>query len=151
MTSSRRLLSVDADEVTRALDELDSCDLLAQTPVLGGNEHTRRDFGFKVAKVSAAAAALPMVLSIAAPAAAQTSSVIQFCFTKAPEGTNNCNICNENTGNNTLCCCCHDAQFNPDGSDFTPGPGGASKLCSPEGTFCEAVLGGSHCTEDNNP
>ena len=142
-------LNMEPEAVDHALAELQRIDLLAPlSPVATGD--TRRDFGFKVAKVTAAAAALPVVLSVAAPAAAQTSSVIEFCFNKTgADGTNNCNICNENTGNNTLCCCCHKPQFLPDGT--TPFTNTGNKLCSPEGTFCTAVLKGSHCTEDNNP
>jgi hypothetical protein len=100
-------LSLDADEVARALDELDTCDLITQSPVLGGNEHTRRDFGFKVAKVGAATAALPMVLSIAAPAVAATQSQIEICeILGGGFLSGECGSCNQG-GSPTFCCCCH--------------------------------------------
>ena len=144
-------LDMEPEAVDHALAELQRIDLLAPlTPVATGD--TRRDFGFKVAKVTAAAAALPVVLSVAAPAAAQTQSNITFCFDlTGPEGTNNCNTCNGITGDNTLCCCCHKPKFLPDGTTPFSSTINNAKLCSPDGTFCTAVIKGSECTENNNP
>lgn len=133
-------------EIKQALAELDGCELLA-TPVGTHGGISRRDLGVKATKVAAATAALPLILSVAAPAAAQTQSVIQFCLAQspAPDGTNNCNVCNENTGANTLCCCCH-APANPP-PEYTSL--GNNKICAPQGNYCCDVLKGSHCTEPN--
>lgn len=100
-------LDVEITEVQFALDELDRCDLLQTLKAKKGGL-SRRDFGLKVTKVAAASATLPLILSIAAPAMAAGESVIIYCFSLTPAGgTNNCNICNQQTGANTLCCCCH--------------------------------------------
>jgi hypothetical protein len=100
-------LGVEVSEIQFALDELDRCDLL-QTMKAKKAGLSRRDFGLKVTKVAAAGATLPLILSIAAPAMAASASVIIYCFSLTPDGgTNNCNICNQQTGANTLCCCCH--------------------------------------------
>ena len=100
-------LGEDVTQVRYAIEELDRCDLL-QTSKAKKSGMSRRDFGLKVTKVAAATATVPLILSIAAPAIAANESVIIYCYSRTPEGgTNNCNICNEQTGANTLCCCCH--------------------------------------------
>ena len=59
-------------EVGRALDELRVCGLLANV----GAEYSRRDAVIKVAKVGAAAAAVPLIYSLAiGPSAAMASPV----------------------------------------------------------------------------
>ena len=71
-------LDLDADEVDRAVDELDGCNLLEGTPELSIDElsddeavagHTRREVSVKVMKVGGAVAAAPLIASIAAPRA----------------------------------------------------------------------------------
>jgi hypothetical protein len=138
-----RALEVDRGEIDAALDQLHASGLLV-TPQLGGS--TRREFGMKVSKVAAGAAALPLVLSMAAPAAAQTQSVILFCFNlSGPDGVQECATCNEQTGNNTNCCCCHQAE-----RTALLVPSDNSKDCAPKGTYCVSQMGGTHCTEAVN-
>ena len=134
-----RELGVEAGEVTRALAELSACELLAAP---GDGDMSRRELGVKIAKGAVAVGALPLILSVAAPAAAQTTSQIAFCRALAPNGTNNCNVCNGITGSNTICCCCHDTH--------NPVLGNPSlKLCAPTPQFCCDTYQGSHCTEGN--
>lgn len=133
-------------EVDRALTELDGSKLF-NAPSSSNGGFSRRDFGLRVTKVAAATATLPLVLSIAAPAAAQSASVIAFCksLVSPTTGTNDCGQCNQKTGNNTPCCCCHAPTKNYDGQSISLGSG--KKLCAPKGDFCVEDLGGSHCTE----
>src|SRR4051812_27243393 len=91
-------LDLEIDDVNLAIDELDRCDLLA-TPRLRTGGLSRRDFGVRVTKVAAGAMAVPVVLSIAAPAVAASLSKELFCVALTPRdpdthewGTNNCNI-----------------------------------------------------------
>jgi hypothetical protein len=150
-------LGMDSAEITRALDELERCDLLVTAgPKKAGL--SRRDFGMKVTKVAAAAATLPLILSVAAPAVAATQSQELFCIALTPAGgTNNCNICNQQTGNNTLCCCCHQPTRAAGGNTITSG----NKSCAADARQCccgppKEVNGWStaanpahHCTESN--
>lgn len=129
-------LGMDSSEVLRALDELERCDLLAMAPkkrVGKGGGHTRRDFGLKVTKVAAATATLPLILSVAAPAMAASESQEIFCISITPDGgTNNCNICNQQTGANTLCCCCHGPEGSAGGNTITNG----LKACAADARQC---------------
>ena len=60
-----------------------------------------------MAKVGAATAALPLVLSIAAPAVAATQSQIEICeILGGGFLSGQCGSCN-NGGSPTICCCCH--------------------------------------------
>lgn len=140
-----RALQMEPGDVTTAIAELERCELLVMPKakvVKAGL--TRRDLGLKVTKVAAAGAAVPLILSIASPAVAATVSQEQYCFTLAPTGTNNCSICNERTGANTLCCCCHQPS-NPNV--------GSLKLCAADAKQCCCGGGGlnygpaHHCTE----
>ena len=102
-------LGLDEDDVRRALQELAECELLENgPPVLARNGGmTRRDLGFRVAKVGAAAAAAPMIWSITAPtsAAAATPTPAQ-CLLYTDSDCDNCtNICG--------CCCCCQAGGGP--------------------------------------
>lgn len=151
-------LGMDSAEVSRALDELERCDLLVTLASKKKAGHTRRDFGLKVTKVAAATATLPLVLSVAAPAVAATVSQEKFCFDiTGTGGTNNCNICNQKTGNNTLCCCCHGPTKDYFGVNFDA-KGGDSKLCAADAKQC-CCQGGAgsgdygpahHCTESDD-
>jgi hypothetical protein len=95
-------LDLDSDSVARALAELSDCKLLeGDGPLVVSNGGiTRRDLGFRAAKVGAAAAAVPLIVSIAAPvpAAAITPTPAQ-CLLYTDSDCDNCtNICG--------CCCC---------------------------------------------
>ena len=146
-------LGVTVSEVDQAIAELDRCDLLASYKLSSPKSGmTRRDLGLRVTKVAAAAATVPLILSIAAPAVAATASQEQFCFDLAPGGTNNCDICNNagqeegggQGGANTLCCCCHQ----PTKPDV-----GSLKLCAADAQQCCCQTGpldygpSHHCTE----
>src|SRR5262245_37714441 len=66
-------LALSVDDVTRALEMLDGVELLENQGlqiVTNGNGVTRRELGRRSAKVGAAAAAAPMLYSIAIPSAA---------------------------------------------------------------------------------
>ncbi len=115
-------LGLETDEVTRAVNELNDCELLV-APTLDGLALTRRDLSFKVAKVGAAAATLPLILSIAAPAAAQTQSQIAACAALSG-ASGSCGTCNQG-GTPSICCCCH------------LGPG--NKFCAAGDAHCESI------------
>ena len=91
---------VDADSVDRALAELDACDLLDEGPTLGAGT-TRRELGIRVAKTSAAVAAVPLIWSIAGPIPeAAATPTPAFCAEGISNGCGNC-------GQRPGCCCCH--------------------------------------------
>ena len=125
-------LDLTGDEVSQALTELERCRLIETAPTLSlaANEnggYSRRDFGLRVAKVAAATASAPLIVSIAAPTAAQAQTpCVDLPF------TGNCGVCNQLTGSNTVCCCCH----NP--SPF---------ICTDSPEECCALPGATHCTE----
>ena len=98
-------LGLDQAEIERALDELDGCDLLV-SPVVPGDGLSRRELGLRVTKVAAGAAVLPLILSVAAPAAAATASQIAICRSFGDVLSNSCGGCNAG-GSPTICCCCH--------------------------------------------
>jgi len=125
-------LSLEPGQVTHAIEELDRCELLdSMRPKKNGM--SRRDFGLKVTKVAVATAAVPVILSIAAPAVAASVSAELFCIALTPPGgTNNCNICNQNTGANTLCCCCHQPTRAAGGNTITSG----NKSCAADARQC---------------
>ena len=126
-------LGIEASEVRFAIDELERCDLLQTLRVKKGGL-SRRDFGLKVTKVAAATAAVPLILSIAAPAVAATESQAARCNAFGPNGVGDCATCNQPTGNNTLCCCCHDPFQDFNGNPWT---GGSNlKLCAADATQC---------------
>jgi hypothetical protein len=92
-------LGLDADTVTRALGELQSRNLLEAGQ--SGAALTRRDLTVKVAKVSAAAAAVPLIVSVRPP-------VAEAMMTPTPEqcaeyNAQSCNACCQIDG---CCCCC---------------------------------------------
>ncbi len=92
-------LELDADTVARALDELESCDLLDTG---GGLGTTRRELGVRIAKVGGAVAAAPLILSLTAPPAlALLTPTVEFCTNGG--ASHGCGIdCNARS----CCCCC---------------------------------------------
>jgi hypothetical protein len=98
-------LGLSAERVEDALGELERCNLLERAPTLSGDGHTRRELSLRVAKVGAAAAAVPLIVSVSAPTPAQAGT-IKFC---AQFSSNNCGGtsgpgagCQGTVG----CCCC---------------------------------------------
>jgi hypothetical protein len=123
---------LDADTVNRALAELQSRGLLADGH--SGNVLTRRDLSINVAKVGAAVAAAPLIVSIKpAVAEAQTTPTPEVC---AQYNAESCSSCDEVIG----CCCCCQEGFGES----------ACKLCFPEST-CSAFdcsFTGVDCVDD---
>jgi hypothetical protein len=96
-------LGLDARTTARALEELASCGLLDSTTQIdhGGNGLTRRQVTARAAKLGGAAAAAPLILSIAAPVAeAAPTPTIAQC---AQYHDHACNPCATVCG---CCCCC---------------------------------------------
>jgi hypothetical protein len=93
-------LEVDADTVARALAELRECHLL-DVGAIQADGLTRRDAGVRAAKVGAALASVPLIVSVAAPAAAMAVTVTEeFCQTINVTG-HGCGECHKEG-----CCCC---------------------------------------------
>ena len=131
-------LSIDSDAVARAFDELRACDLIesgADQPV----GSTRREMTFRVAKAGAAVAALPMIVSVAAPRPAQAATVV-FCASACPGG-----VC-ANSGNCGACCT---SAFAGCGCCVDPG-NGSNKHCTPvpatgnKSAICAQLFPGNH-------
>jgi hypothetical protein len=101
-------LGLDADTLARALSELDDCNLLEAAPAASGG-YTRRDMSIKTAKLGAAIAAVPLIVSVVAPTAAQ--AVTETFCQKISVSTNGCGECHT-----FGCCCCEP-------------PGGTAKPC----------------------
>ena len=119
-------LGFDETQIAQALDELDRSDLLV-SPVVPGDGLSRRELGLKVTKVAVGTATLPLILSIAAPAAAATASQIAICRSLGTIENNECGGCNDG-GSPTVCCCCH----------YAPG----KKFCAAGNTDCfDTALG----------
>jgi hypothetical protein len=102
-------LFMPADTVMRALAELEEKELLDAGPELSLNGHghdhgngaTRREFGFKAAKVGAAVAAGPMIYSIVAPTALATVTTPEIVCNFYSGSS--CDACQHICG---CCCCC---------------------------------------------
>ena len=118
-------LGVDSEKVVRAIEELETSGLLESGQPTGSGL-TRREATGRIARVGAAAAAVPLIYSIAAPTALAAGS--------------QCNVCVQDCGNchQINCCCC--------------GPGnkalpGASKLCTATCGVgdCNAANINAHC------
>ncbi|MGI8729179.1 MAG: PqqD family protein [Solirubrobacteraceae bacterium] len=126
-----RELALRDDDVTSALEELDRADLLV-SPTMPGDGLSRRELGLKVTKVAVGVATVPLILSIAAPAAAATASQIALCaaidFSK-----NGCGACNNPPGGGK-CCCCSQAD-------------GSFKNCAADQADCTSQ-GGGNCTRN---
>jgi len=107
---------LDSELVSQALAELSECRLLDGLPAGAGM--TRRDLTFRVAKLSAAAASVPLIVSVAAPTpAAAITPTPAVC---AQYSAQSCAACCHIIG----CCCCCEG-------------GGSCKLCYPTST-CDA-------------
>jgi hypothetical protein len=118
-------LELDADTVTRALEELQECNLLdTGQPVTG---MTRREATLKGVKVGAAAATAPLIYSILAPVPAMAATQV-YCL--ALGCTQGCGACHQ-----AGCACC--------------GPGGnEDKICVQDctSTFCNESIIKMQCT-----
>jgi hypothetical protein len=127
-------VGLSAERVEDALDELQRCHLLEQAPRLAGDGHTRRELSLKVAKVGAAAAAVPLIVSVSAPTPAQAGT-IRFCaeFSSGNCGQEGSSGCQGTVG----CCCCtpplnridsgpNEGEFPESGKE----PGGSPSPCN---------------------
>ena len=131
-------LDLDIESVKRALEELESCELL-EAPAETGLGQTRRELSVKMVKTAGAVAAAPMILSVAAPTPAMAVTVA-FC---AQFSSGNCGA---NTGCSSTvgCCCCTPPLHEP----YPPGgpcdlneTGNQCKTCVPtdlQNTECPA-------------
>jgi hypothetical protein len=134
-------LGLDADVVARALDELSGCDLLEQPPTLApvAEGSTRREVTIKAAKVGAAAAAAPLILSVAAPPAYAVATLeVCLSFSSGNCGKTGADGCSKSIG----CCCC----IPPITGTMPPAPhpcsdeeGNECKTCVP----CPGTAGGA--------
>jgi hypothetical protein len=135
-TSAERLsvkLGLDQDTVNRALEELSNCDLLEVRPTIVADGSTRREVTIKLAKVGAAAAAAPLILSVAAPAA-YAAATVRFC------GQFSSGNCGANTGcSSTVGCCCCTPPVDRDKNTglFPPGP---CRDNNASGTQCKSCV-----------
>ena len=125
-------VDLSAERVQDALHELERCELLMQPPTLSGDGHTRRELSLKVAKVGAAAAAMPMIVSVAAPAPAMAAT-LAFCanFSSGNCGSNT--GCSKEVG----CCCCST------GGVLHADPGGSGKYTTDGSSPCDKCGGGN--------
>jgi hypothetical protein len=129
-------LDLDEEVVLRALAELEEKDLLDYGPVTvmngNGNGSTRREFGFRVAKLGALGAAAPMIYSvaIATPMAAATPTPAQCLFYSAQS----CDGCKHICG---CCCCCQGCSVATQSA--------ACKICFPS-SLCSSSNTGPGCS-----
>jgi hypothetical protein len=99
-------LDMDPGTVRRAIDELDQCELLdagISASASNGAGTTRRELTLKVAKIGAAAAVMPMIVSVSTAAAGQvtgTPPTEEECQAIVITG-HGCGECH-----NLGCCCC---------------------------------------------
>lgn len=102
-------LGVDRDQVEEALSGLSTTHLLDEGPQTNGNGLTRRGLTLRAVKIGAAAATAPLIVSIAAPAAAL--AVTEAFCQGISVSANGCGDCHK-----FGCCCCEP-------------PGGTTKPC----------------------
>jgi hypothetical protein len=146
-------LALSVDDVTRALEMLDGVELLENQGLQivtngngNGNGLTRRELGRRSAKVGAAAAAAPMLLSIAVPSASAAATPTNFqCALFSVDS------CGVNAGGGAVagcCCCCEATNCKVGGSTNTcasvTGPDGKAGHCS---SSCSA----NQCGTTANP
>src|SRR5512132_3032263 len=93
-------IGLSAERVQTAVDELERCELLEEPSTLSG--HTRRELTVKLAKVGAAAAAVPLIVSVSAPTPAQAAT-LAFCATFS---SGNCGGTGNGCSGTVGCCCC---------------------------------------------
>jgi hypothetical protein len=157
-------LALSVDDVTRALEMLDGVELLENQGLQivtngngNGNGLTRRELGRRSAKIGAAAAAAPMLYSIAVPspaAAATPTNKACALFSTFSCGTSS------GAGAVAGCCCCCQAggDCKVGGSTSTTngctsvtcpfggGTGSCSSSCNPNGNpKCATTVGGTCC------
>jgi hypothetical protein len=125
-------LQLDAEVIAHALDELESCELLDPAPALAGGGSTRRELALRAAKVGAAAASVPLIVSVVAPLPAQAATVV-FCASgcPAPCSAPSCGNCCTSAFAGCGCCNC-----------------GGTKFCTPaankdDDSTCQALHGTS--------
>jgi hypothetical protein len=141
-------LDLDGETIAHALEELRGCDLLDGGPELGSGM-TRRDMTKKAVKVGGAAAAAPLIVSLAVPmpAAAQTVSPL-FC-TNGGQSPN----CGAPCMERACCCCCQGLMDEPNMSAGGLKPdvctGTANDKCCLPTTQCDAGAFGAngHCSD----
>jgi hypothetical protein len=130
-------LDLDADTVTRALEELDECNLLGNGEQRDGM--TRREATLKTAKVGAGIASAPLIYSILAPMPALAATQ-QYCLSIFSECTSDVDA--------TGCGVCHMAGCSCCGPGSVQGPG--IKLCTADcsTTNCSPQVIFVHCGVD---
>jgi len=137
-------MGLDHETVARALIELRDCNLLEGGTVTGSGM-TRRDMGVRAAKLGGAVAAVPLIVSLAAPLpAAATTVTIEFC-TKG--GTSF--ACGIDCMVRNCCCCCQTTSQTPlINVGVLCGTGGPTKCCLPTAQ-CNAGFFGKtgHCSD----
>ena len=137
-------VGLEHETVARALDELRACNLLDRGTVTGSGI-TRRDMGVKVAKLGGAAAAVPLIVSLAAPLpAAATTPTIEFC---TQGGTSF--ACGVDCMVRNCCCCCQTTGgVLLTNTGVFCGAGGNTKCCLPTAQ-CDAGFFGptGHCSD----
>jgi hypothetical protein len=143
-------LELDGQTIAHALEELRGCDLLEGGPALSAGM-TRRDMTKKAVKVGGAAAAAPLIVSLAVPmpAAAQTVSPL-FCTTGGQSSD-----CGISCMSRSCCCCCQGLMNEPHLSDNPPGlkpdvcSGTSNDKCCLPTTQCDAGAfgAGGHCSD----
>ena len=94
-------LGIEREIVDQALEELTACDLLEVKPMIVADGSTRREVTIKMAKVGAAAAAAPLILSVAAQPAYAGAS-LNFCIQFSSGNCGGNSGCSKSVG----CCCC---------------------------------------------
>jgi hypothetical protein len=121
-------LGLDPETVDRALDELTTCELLEVRPMIVADGSTRREVTMKLAKVGAAAAVAPLILSVAAPSA-HAAATLAFC-NQFSSGN-----CGGNTGcSKTVGCCCCTPPLH------SPYPAGSPCAENETGTQCKTCV-----------
>lgn len=125
-------LDLDAETVSRALEELTTCGLLetATSGTTAASGTTRREMGVRVAKVGAAVATAPLIISVVAPTPAMAVT-LQQCLAQTTEAGNCGNECHQ------IGCCCCNGNFVGKDSNF--------KWCVDTQASCTAIPGGKTC------
>ena len=132
-------LDMDTDAVSRALDELNGCELLDTGPAeSGATGTTRREASIKLAKVGGAVAAAPLIVSLALPATAAATVTPEFCTNGGQ--SHGCGI---DCMNRHCCCCCQGT------STLSPVVcAGDTKCCLPTAGCDAGSFGaGAHCSD----
>ncbi len=91
-------LDLEPDTVALALGELEDCGLLVASPQPNGS--TRREFSMRTAKLGAAAASVPLIISMGIPEGAAATPTPAQCQLY---NNTSCNGCSGICG---CCCCC---------------------------------------------